>query len=225
MEKKDLSEAFFKVIKSCVEPDALTWLVEQAGKIRSGMAGSELSRIFAQIPRYTSKIIIGHLDKDQLGPPEDFRTYSGWTLESFCRVWMLLQLPANDKASYIKAVDALFNAAEMNELVALYQALPFLKYPEAWVVRCEEGIRSNIGLVLEAIMYNNSFPAAWLSEQAWNQMVLKAFFTDKDVYRIDKLEVRMNTALIIALEDYAKERLAAGRNVNPDIYKLINKKA
>ena len=63
----------------------------------------------------------------------------------------------------------------MNELVALYSALPLLAYPEAWVHRCTEGIRSNIGPVLEAIMIANPYPSENLSEAAWNQVVLKAF--------------------------------------------------
>lgn len=88
---------------------------------------------------------------------------------------MLLQLDATDKAKYFKTIENLFLAAEIQELVALYSSLPLLAWPELWKMRCAEGVRSNIGLVLEAIMYNNPYPFNYLDEKAWNQLILKAF--------------------------------------------------
>ena len=83
----------------------------------------------------------------------------------------------------------------MNELVALYSALPVLAYPEIWKMRCAEGIRSNIGHVLESIMYNNPYPMQYLDEKAWNQLILKAFFTDKDINLIPGIDKRANAEL------------------------------
>ncbi len=100
---------------------------------------------------------------------------------------------------------------------------PILNYPEAWKLRCAEGIRSNIGTVLEAIMYHNPYPANNLDETAWNQLVLKAFFTDKDVNKIVGLDERANQNLANTLFDYVEERWAAGRTVNPQIWRLTGK--
>ena len=88
--------------------------------------------------------------------------------------------------------------------------------------KCEEGIRSNLGTVLEAIMYHNPYPAHFLSQGAWNQLILKAFFTEKEINKVVGLKERANELLSQALCDYAQERLAANRMVNPDLYKLIN---
>jgi len=41
------------------------------------------------------------------------------------------------------------------------------------------------------------------------------------VRQIRGLEQRMNPRLKAALEDYVQERTAAGRSVNPEIYKLM----
>jgi hypothetical protein len=105
--------------------------------------------------------------------------------------------------------------------VALYTALPGLAYNEEWQNQCAEGIRSNIGNVLEAIMYNNPYPYKCLSEQAWNQLVMKAFFTDKDVRRIIGLDERTNKELASILADYAQERWAAHRTVHPQLWRLV----
>src|SRR5699024_3254500 len=116
-----------------------------------------------------------------------------------------------DKDTYFRIIENLFLAAEMSELVALYSSLPLLAYPELWTKRCAEGIRSNIGSVLESIMYQNPYPAENLNQAAWNQLVLKAFFTDKAVNNIYGLEERANSELASILSDYAHERWAAHR--------------
>jgi hypothetical protein len=84
-------------------------------------------------------------------------SFQHWTIDRLSRVWLLMQLVSDDKANYISRIENLFLQAEMNEQVALYSSLPLLAYPESWKLRCAEGIRSNIGTVLGAIMYHNIF--------------------------------------------------------------------
>src|SRR5690606_3618806 len=104
----------------------------------------------------------------------------------------------------------------------LYAALPILAYPEHWKEQCAVGIRSNIGYVLDAVIMDNPYPAAYLNEEAWNQLILKAIFTDKDISRIIGLEKRVNQNLVKALRDYADERNAAGRTINPELWKIVD---
>jgi hypothetical protein len=220
---EEVESLFTYLLETRLRPDHYVWLQAQATQIQSSGDLKQLSRAFAQVPRYASKDLLGWKDKaimdiKMLVPGYDL---SGWTVETFCRVWLLKQLPFRKQDSYVKSIDTLFAGAEFNELVALYKAFPLLQYPMHWLSRCEEGIRSNIGNVLEAIMYHNPYPSAYLSESAWNQMVLKAFFTDKDVTRIYRLQERVNPALKATLADYIQERLAAGRSVNPELYKLM----
>ncbi|UFH55838.1 EboA domain-containing protein [Spirosoma sp. KNUC1025] len=72
-----------------------------------------------------------------------------------------------------------------------------------------------------AIMLHNPYPADYLDEPAWNQLIMKAFFTDKDVLQITGLEERKNARLGQTLADYAAERRAAGRSLPPNIEKLM----
>ena len=137
------------------------------------------------------------------------------------RVWWLLQLPADDQTEYVKTITQLFKAGELNELVALYSALPVLPHPEAWRFQATEGIRNNIAGVQSAIMLHNPYPADYFDEAAWNQMILKAFFTDKDITQIVGLDQRKNARLSQTLADYAAERRAAGRSLPPNIERLL----
>jgi hypothetical protein len=64
----------------------------------------------------------------------------------------------------------------------------YCTYSEEWKLLCALGIRSNMGNVLEAIMYHNPYPAAYIEEPAWNQLIMKAFFTGKNVNNIIGLD-------------------------------------
>ena len=189
------------------------WLQQQKSKLEDSYAVQRFNFTFTAIPRFTGKNII----------TEDIPGFfiQGYTLDRLVRVWWLLQLPADDKTKYVQTIETLFDAADMNEQIALYGALPLLAWPEEWKLRTAEGIRSNIGFVLDAIMLHNAYPAAYLEEPAWNQLVMKAIFTDKPVQLITGLDKRANRVLAVTLRDYAHERWAAGRTVNPLLWRLI----
>lgn len=221
--KKNLDKLFQQIIQQNLSSDAWAWLADKAERIKTEEKTLQLNLSFAQLPRMSGKnsLIVQHEDIAEIDSLLPGFSLQGWTADRLSRVWLLMQLPDVDKMVYMKKIKNLFTAAEMNEMVALYSALPFLQYTEEWVSHCEEGIRSNIGTVLEAIMYHNPYPAHALSAAAWNQMVLKAFFTEKDVDQITGLKERANQALTQTLKDYVEERLAAHRTVHPKIYELI----
>ncbi len=211
------------ILKENMKADAFLWLQDKVENVVAASGSRSLRLVFAQLPRFTGKqvVVLNATTLAAINTLLSGYSLQDWSLERVARIWVLLKLPKEDKISYLQNINDLFEAAEMNELVALYAALPVLSYPEEWVFRCEDGIRSNIGSVLEVIMYNNPYPAHFLSEGAWNQLVLKAFFTDKDVNQIVGLHERANPRLAATLKDYIDERLAAHRSVNPEIYKLL----
>jgi hypothetical protein len=220
---KSLDNLFLKIIKSDLTADAWSWLEAKTTLIKAEDKPTQLNLSFSHLPRITGKENINVQAEDTATVEKLLPGFSldTWTIDRLCRVWLLMQVPANDQKSYIGKISGLFTAAEMNEQVALYTALPLLFYPQTWIARCEEGIRSNIGTVLEAIMYHNPYPAMFLPQPSWNQLVLKAFFTEKDVCQIVGLQDRLNPQLAATLQDYTQERLAAHRTVAPEIYQLI----
>lgn len=213
------------IIKHNVTPDINKWLQEKASVIHEEKTAAQLNLVFASIARKTGRkpVEVTHAEHDKLKTVHPEFSINDWTVDRLCRVWILLQLDSSDKETYFRKLENLFRSAEMNELVALYSALPGYAYPEDWQKQCAEGVRSNIGIVLEAIMYNNPYPYKYLNEQAWNQLVMKAFFTDKDVNRIIGLDERANKELASILIDYANERWAAHRVVPPQLWRLVSK--
>ncbi|MGI8635638.1 MAG: EboA domain-containing protein [Segetibacter sp.] len=225
-QKADLLQAVISgIVKNNVTPDINAWLHEKAKLIVEEKIAAQLNLTFSAVPRKTGKHSIKLTNEDTNTIKEIHREYSinDWTIDRLCRVWLLLNIDSSDKENYFRKIENLFKGAEMNELVALYSALPGLDYAEDWQRQCADGIRSNIGTVLEAIMYNNPYPYKYLGEQAWNQLVLKAFFTEKDVNRIIGLDERANKELAAILIDYANERWAAHRLVHPQLWRLVSK--
>lgn len=216
-----LRRVILELTRSTISSDAWDWFQGKLGVNES----SVIYGAFSLIPRMTGK---NYISVDQ-GQQEELRALkpgfelTGWTADRLTRVCLLLHLDPVDQEIYVKRIESLFNAAEMSELAALYSALPLLAFPERWQLRCAEGIRSNIGTVLEAIMYHNPYAASYLDEKAWNQLVMKAFFTDKDITRITGIEERANPELSLILSDWAHERWAAGRSINPLVWRIAGK--
>jgi hypothetical protein len=221
--REDFLKHINELLRIYLSREAWVWLTEKSEQTAAGNSAA-LFTSFTSAPRNTSKALIMYDStyQEKISSIVPGFTLSGYTADRLARISLLLNWPAADKETYLKTIKQLFRAAEMNELVALYGALPLLAYPEDWVEQCREGIRSNIGSVLEAIICDNPYPAEYLPEPAWNQLVLKAFFTDKAIDRIQGLDQRSNRALADTLSDYAHERWAAHRSFDPQLWRVVS---
>ncbi len=146
---------------------------------------------------------------------------NNWTIDQVGRTLLLLALPNENADVYLQTLEQLFNAADMGELIALYQALPLLTHPEKLQKRAAEGVRSNMVAVFNAIALNNPYPSQYLDNLAWNQMVVKTLFVGSPLNQIQGLQQRANPQLSQMLTDYASERQAAKRTVPPEIWELV----
>ena len=220
-----MKDLFRNIIQKNVRPDIYAWLTEKAGS--SSLPGNnyQLNLTFTSIPRKTGKQEISLEDTDKTEVKSKLAGFSPehWTIDRLSRVWLLMQLDTSDKEEYVKRIENLFPQAEMNEQVALYSSLPLLAYPDHWTGQCAVGIRSNIDDVLKAIMYHNPYPATYLEDAAWNQMIMKAFFTGKNVHKITGIDDRKNPELADMLLDYVAERWSAHRSEDPQIWRLTGK--
>ena len=146
-----------------------------------------------------------------------------WSLDQGARAWLVLQLPSADAQAWLATLDRLFAAAGLQELVALYQALPLLPHGALLRERAAEGIRSSMQSVFEAVALENAYPQEHLAEEAWNQMVLKCLFMGSDLDRVIGLDGRANARLARMLVDYAHERWAAKRAVDPMLWRGVGR--
>jgi hypothetical protein len=192
---------------------------------KGSSAPLELMTAFVAAPRFLAKKMIEVTEDDQWSLRTEIPGFSveNWSLVRLSRVWLLTQLDPSDKVEYVRNIETLFDTAEMNELVALYAALPLLSYPDQWLFRATDAVRSNMGFVFDAIALRNPYPEKYFSELAWNQLVLKTIFNEKPIHLIEGLENRANEKLALTLSDFAHERWAADRSVAPQVWRLVGK--
>lgn len=183
-----------------------------------------IAQVFASLPRYFRSGAgeeLVTLGEQWLSGNNLPLIVDQWPVVRLARVWLLTAIPVMEQQYYLQLIEPLFMYGEMEELAALYAALPIYHFPNAWAERCKEGIRSNIGLIRQAVMLGNAYPACFLDEPAWNQLVLKAFFTEEPVEGIVGIQERNNPRLAEALVDYAYERSAARRPIAPTLWRLV----
>lgn len=206
------SEQLLEKIKEYATPKEINWIESKANS-----SLQSLQTAFVATPRFISKTPI-------------LSTYvinnvsiSGWSLDKLVRVYLLTTLDDSDEVIYTKTLNSLFETAENNEAVALISALPFFAYPENWLLRATDAVRSNIGLVFDAIAFQNPYPMQNFSELAWNQLILKCIFNDKPIHLIQGLNERANQELANSISNLAHERWAAGRTIPAQAWRLVSK--
>nr|WP_295929856.1 EboA domain-containing protein [uncultured Dyadobacter sp.] len=215
-----IKQKIWEVVASNTSAEEAGWLQQKGSS-----ATLELMTAFVAAPRFLSKKILSTSPETRAVLNLEIPGFSvdGWSLVRLARVWLLTQLDSSDRDEYIKNIETLFDTAEMNELVALYSALPLLSYPDQWLFRATDAVRSNMGFVFDAIALHNPYPEKYFSELAWNQLVLKTIFNDKPIHYIEGLANRMNEKLALTLSDFAHERWAAGRSVPAQVWRLTGK--
>jgi len=212
-------------IRQRVSDDAWRWLEEKSSLISKNENIQNFLVAFGAATRKTGKepVVLTESEIEEIQRIRPYLTVQHWEIDRLCRLWLLMHLDTTSKNDYVRTIESLFPTAEMREQVALYSALPVLAYPESWRGRCSEGIRSNIADVLESIMCNNPYPSENLDEPAWNQLVMKAIFTEKPIHLIVNLDERANQELANILSDYAHERWAAHRAIHPLLWRCVGK--
>ncbi|WMJ74463.1 EboA domain-containing protein [Cytophagaceae bacterium ABcell3] len=217
-----LSTVIYHLLSEHLSDDASEWLNAKMALLEKGKE-KDLFFSFSSAPRMVGKKTLT-ISAEQTKVLKMLGTGIEWqhlTVDTISRWLMLVSYPSHDESHYHAVLSKLFSTADMEEQIALYKALPLLPHPHKFRFQATEGIRSNIKGVFEAVALDNPFPQQQMDESAWNQLVLKAFFIGSPLYRIKGLDERANSALARMLVDFAHERWAAGRSVNPELWRLV----
>lgn len=210
-----------KWLKTRGTKESFDWLQSKVNAISANAKKTVLFPSYSAACRYYPKEKL-NLSTDELAeiPIQGWNPQS-WTLEAVARSLLLLSFPDRDPDKYVATLDQIIGAADVSEAIAFYQTLPLFPHPEKFQLRAAEGIRTNMTSVFNAVAHYNPYPAKYLDDLAWNQMVLKALFVGSPLHPIYGLEHRNNPQLAQMLIDYARERLAANRTVSDELWNLV----
>jgi hypothetical protein len=205
-----------------LDPVGAQWLHESMAGLSERGTDRDLFRCISLVSRKLGKAPLA-LDAAALNDASQLRPGwdpSNWTVDQAARISMLLAT-AHDSDTFVRRLDQLCATADVDELVAFYCGLPLYPDQHRHRLRAAEGLRSNMKVVFEAVAHRNPYPAEQLADDAWNQMVLKALFVGSELDPIVGLDRRVNATLARMLGDYAHERWAARRTVNPELWRCV----
>ena len=178
--------------------------------------------LFAICTRWFDAKPVKVQDSSFLLARDSFGALAKWQWPTLARLYLLLLIAEKkDKEDYINFYKALFSSADVQESITLIQSLRFIPHSEAFIDNAREAARSNINSLFKAIAHNNDYAYQHFDELGWNQLILKAAFSNISLLNIYGLKARNNKQLSIMLCDYANERQAASRNIPWDLWSCV----
>jgi len=139
------------------------------------------------------------------------------------RIYLLAAVLEQDLEFFTPKVANIIQVADTGELETFLKYLLLLPNPEAYKQTAVEALRTNIATIFDAIAMGNPYPAKYFNDQQWNQMFLKAAFMERDLSQIESVDQKANEDLTRIISDYAHERWAAGRKIDPLFWRPVSK--
>ena len=199
------------------------WFRGAVRDVKHAASERALSIAIGLVPRRLGKADLA-LSTDELAQAEALRPgldLGDWSIDQLARVALMAATHSGDDAAFASRFDSFCATAEINELIALCRGLPVYPGPALIEPRAREAVRSGMKPVFEAVAHRNPYPRETFSEEAWNQMVVKAFFIGSTLWPIQGLDERANPRLARMLVGLAQERWAAQRPVSGEVWRCV----
>lgn len=126
----------------------------------------------------------------------------------------------DDRARLATEVRDLYRFGDADERRAVILALHPTGLGDDLVDLVHDALRTNDARLVAAAM--GPVGAASLDDDAWRQGVLKCLFTEVPLALVADLERRTDARLRAMVEAYAAERAAAGRDLSPDVLRMLD---
>ncbi|WP_375324012.1 EboA domain-containing protein [Flagellimonas sp. GZD32] len=142
------------------------------------------------------------------------------TLE-MTRIFILVAA-LEESEDFLQSVQQLIQVADKTELETFLKFLILLPEPEHFKFAAVEALRTNIATVFNAISQHNPYPSRYFTSHEWNQMYLKSAFMMQNLKLIPEIEKMANADLTRIISDYAHERWAASREIDPMFWRPVS---
>jgi hypothetical protein len=120
----------------------------------------------------------------------------------------------------LRLIEDVFRHGDAPEQIAVVRALGAFPNGERFVPLARRASRTHVVPVFEALACDNPYPAAYLPNDAFAQLVMKAVFLGLPLSRVLGLRARIEPELARMAADFAAERRAANRPVPDDLHLL-----
>ncbi len=221
MNEANTGEQLWRVLSNNLPQESIDWIRQKLDAIIGEKSARSLfmtyslmaTKISGETPEYKQEPTanIAYLESHEA------------TLRQVARLYLLVAVLEKDRDYFSPKVGKLIQVADKSELETFLRYLPLLPGAEDFKESAVEALRTNIATVFDAIALDNPYPANHFNDQQWNQMYLKAAFMQRDLVRIPEVDKRANADLTRIISDYAHERWAASRDVDPQFWRPVSK--
>tara|TARA_R110002049_G_scaffold94181_5_gene232272 strand:- start:91 stop:948 length:858 start_codon:yes stop_codon:yes gene_type:complete len=218
---ENIGSQLLKILKDNVDNENIHWLFSKIEGIVETESTKDLYLTYSLVPAKLKT----EKDLSLLMVDKDLKAYlevQQATLQQIGRIYLLFKV-LEAKEDFFKAkVANIIEVADKSELETFLKFLVLLPHPENFKFQAVEALRTNIATVFDAIALNNPYPALYFNEQQWNQMYLKAAFMQQNLNDIVQVDKRANKELARIISDYAHERWAASREIDPSFWRPVS---
>ena len=205
---------------------AARFLRESREEIAGGVEPRRLGMLLGLASRHARDRVALTPSGSELGAAAAL--HPGWSPERWgqletLRTALLLSCPDLASEAFEKTVEFLFSRADEGESRALFRALGLTPDPARFLWRLQDGCRTNIVPVFEAIACDTPFPALGFEAVAWRQLCIKAVFIGAPLWRVVGLDARLDADLARMALDLVEERRSAGRPIPADLWLCLGK--
>ena len=222
MQHLDTRKQLSKILGDSLSEDTLTWVENKLDLIIKSKSAKELYLSYS--------LIAGKIDpakKPRIqGINQELKEYliaENADLLQIARIYLLIRVLESDIAYFSTKVANLIQVSDTGELETFLKFLILLPNASDYKQVGVEALRTNIGIIFDAIALNNPYPSIYFNDQQWNQMYLKAAFMQRNLGEIVDVEKRANGDLARIISDYAHERWAASRDIDPMFWRPVTR--
>ncbi len=219
MKIENVGNELAAIIEDNVAAETKAWLDEKKEAICKGRSVKDLYLTYSLIASKFSKEVAA-IPKNDSNLKQYLLTQKA-TLQQIARVYLLVGVLEYDNAFFASKVANIIEVADTSELETFLKFLVLLPDPENYKSTAVDALRTNISTVFSAIAHNNPYPSLYFDEKQWNQMYLKTAFMEGNLEAILDIDKRANQDLARIISDYAHERWAASREIDPTFWRPV----
>lgn len=221
MQIENVGEQLWAILQKNIADQANAWL---KGKIKGICEDRSTKDLYLTYSLIGSKVAdIQLLEIPAESALKDYLILQKANCRQMARIYLLIRVLEYDHAFFSPKVSNIIQVADTGELETFLKYLILLPQSGDYVTTAVDALRTNISTVFNAIAYHNPYPARFFNEQQWNQMYLKTAFMQGDLSALVDIDKRANSELARIIADYAHERWAASRDIDPYFWRPVTR--
>ncbi|WP_276391107.1 EboA domain-containing protein [Eudoraea chungangensis] len=220
MQYRSRGEKLSSILNKNLSVETQQWYHEKVSQIIEKKSAKDLYLFYSLLRREIPKdsILVNSLSKED----QEIIHLEKINLLELSRIVVLIKILLADESFFSSKVSKLIEVADTSELEAFLKYLVYIPNPSTYRSVGVEALRTNIETIFCAIALNNPYPSSYFNDQQWNQMYLKAAFMQLDLSKILDIDKRSNRDLTRIISDYAHERWAASRKIDPYFWRPVS---